>query len=265
MVPLAILLSSMLGCRLQDALLYYPEPRDYPAAARIARASGLAPWPVEGPAYRGWIAAIPPPTTRGTVVVLHGNAGAAAHRGHYVAALQPLGLQVVLAEYPGYGGRAGKPGEAAFAADALETTRMARQRFGGPLYLWGESLGAAVIAAAMAEDPGAADGLALITPWDRLENAARVHFPGFLVRWALRDTYDSLTQLKRYQRPVAVLLAGRDRIVPAPMGFNLYRSLHTPKKLWVFPDVGHNDWPASPTARWWRQVIEFLETAAPAP
>ena len=52
---------------------------------------------------------------RGTAIVFHGNAGHAGHRAYYARALTPLGLRVILAEYPGYGPRAGQPGEQALS------------------------------------------------------------------------------------------------------------------------------------------------------
>jgi len=44
---------------------------------------------------------------KGTVTVFHGNAGPAAGREFYLQALAPLNYRVILAEYPGYGGRTG--------------------------------------------------------------------------------------------------------------------------------------------------------------
>lgn len=54
------------------------------------------------------------------MIVFHGNAGAAIDRSYYVDALTPLGYRVVLAEYPGYGGRSGQPREKVFVADAID-------------------------------------------------------------------------------------------------------------------------------------------------
>jgi hypothetical protein len=50
----------------------------------------------------------------------------------------------ILAEYPGYGPRADKPGEANFIHDASELISLAHGQYDGPLLLVGESLGAGI-------------------------------------------------------------------------------------------------------------------------
>jgi alpha-beta hydrolase superfamily lysophospholipase len=70
----------------------------------------------------------------------------------------------LLAEYPGYGPRAGKPGEDSLVAETAETVTLAHRQHGAPRLLIGESLGAAVAAAAGARQRELTAGLILITP-----------------------------------------------------------------------------------------------------
>ena len=91
--------------------------------------------------YRDFVSPLEPQKARGTIIVFHGNAGSALDRSYYVHALGRLGYRVILAEYPGYGSRSGKPGENQFTADAVETVGRAAKQFGHPLFLLGESLG----------------------------------------------------------------------------------------------------------------------------
>ncbi len=194
---------------------------------------------------------------RGTAIVFHGNAGHAGHRDFYVRALEPLGMRVILAEYPGYGPRPGKPGEASFLADAEQTLELAHRQYGGPLLVIGESLGSAVAAAAAARQRELTAGLLLITPWDRLANVGSYHYPWLPVKWMLRDEYDSMAQLAGFDRPVVVAVAERDSIVPARLGTALHAGLGGPKQLVVIAGSDHNDWPDRVDAAWWRAVIGF--------
>ena len=103
-VPVVLFLAALyLG---QDRLLYFPARAPLEAWA----VAGLRPWPSEDDP-RGLLRE-PDGAARGTAVVFHGNAGHAGHRGYYADALASLGWRVVLAEYPGYGPRAGPPGPA---------------------------------------------------------------------------------------------------------------------------------------------------------
>jgi pimeloyl-ACP methyl ester carboxylesterase len=239
---------------LQDRLLYFP------AKARVADmvSPGLAAWPPEGE-FRGLVAQ-PAGPARGTAIVFHGNAGHAGHRSYYAAALTRLGLRVILAEYPAYGPRAGVLGEKSFAEDARQSIALAHRIYGAPLLLVGESLGAAVVAAAVAQQGGQNDvaALMLITPWDTLEHVAAYHYPWLPVRWLLGDRYDSTAHLASFGRPVLVAVAERDSIVPARFGTALYEALPGPKRLEVVRAAGHNDWLRYVDDAWWRSAVAFL-------
>lgn len=244
---------------LQRRFLYFPDTTQ-PSAGQVT-AAGLRTWPsVTGP-LRGYTAAAPLPTARGTVVVFHGNAGAAWHRNYYVRALRPLGYRVILAEYPGYGGRSGAPTEEAIVADAKTTLRLAYDQYGDPIYLWGESLGSGVVAAVAADGTLPVAGLVLITPWDSLPALAQSLYPFLPMRWLLLDRYDNLHNLRAYRGPAAVAIAGADEIIPPHRAERLYSSLAEPKRLWVFEHAGHNSWPGEAGGSWWREVTEFMANA----
>jgi len=239
----------------QDRLLYFPEQVGLPALQAEAQRDGLRIWPAEGE-FRGLVRE-PEGPARATLVLFHGNAGHAGHRTYY-AGLARLGVRVILAEYPGYGPRSGAPGEEAMVADAVETLALARRDFAVPVLLAGESLGAGVAAAVYVRAPESVAALWLITPWDRLVNVARHHYPWLPVDWMLRDRYDSLTHLVDVQIPVAVMVAERDTIVPARFGRHLYEQLRAPKRLWQVSDAGHNDWLDHVDERWWAEVADYL-------
>jgi len=236
----------------QDRLLYFPAK-----ATQADMISGaLRAWPAPQD-FRGLVAD-PSGPVRGTAIVFHGNAGHAGHRAFYAKALTQLGLRVILAEYPGYGPRDGAVGEQNLVADAEQSIALAYSLHGAPLLLIGESLGAAVAAAAAARQRDKTAGLLLITPWDRLENVGTYHSPWLPVKWLLRDRYDSVTHLASFGRPILVAVAERDSIVPARFGTALYESLAEPKRLTVLKAAEHNDWIARVDETWWREAITFV-------
>ncbi|CAM3142279.1 alpha/beta fold hydrolase [Cupriavidus taiwanensis] len=242
---------------LQDHFLYFPER----ASVDDMVSPGLRAWP--GPDdFRGLVAE-PRGPVRATAMVFHGNAGHAGHRDYYASALAPLGVRVILAEYPGYGPRPGTLGERSFVADAEQSIVLARRQFDGPLLLIGESLGAGVVAAAAARQRDSIDGVLLITPWDKLAHLASHHYPWLPAGWVLRDRYDSVANLAGFGRPVMVAVAERDTIVPARFGKALYASLGEPRRLAVIDGAGHNDWTGHVDLAWWQQATAFL--LAPPP
>lgn len=239
---------------LQDRFLYFPDK----ASVDEIAVDGLQAWP--GPDdFRGLVAE-PGGPGRATAIVFHGNAGHAGHRAYYAHVLTQLGIRVILAEYPGYGPRAGALGERSFVADAEQSIALARRQFPGPMLLVGESLGAAVAAAAGARQRDGVTGLLLITPWDQLAHVAAHHYLWLPSGWVLRDRYDSAASLAGFGRPVMVAIAARDTIVPAQLGQALYETLGEPRKLAVIDGAGHNDWTGHVDARWWQDALAFLLT-----
>jgi uncharacterized protein len=245
------------GCSIQNRLLYFPSP-GLPTTEAL-NAVQLKPWPAASMVdYRGLVASQGAKYENGTVVVFHGNGGTAAGRVFYVQMLTALRYRVILAEYPGYGGRKGNLGEKAFVADALKTVQLAFAQFGEPFFILGESLGCGVAAAVAGNASVKIEGIVLVTPWDTLASIARSKFPFLPVRLILTDTYDNIENLQSFSGRIAVVGAGRDEVVPVRHASNLYRSLTTTaKRMWLIDEAGHNDVSLHTDQTLWQEIMNF--------
>jgi pimeloyl-ACP methyl ester carboxylesterase len=231
----------LFGCNVQDRLIYFPD-KTRPSEKSLAEAR-LAFWKPYGDDYHGLVDARAIENAKGTIIVFHGNAGKAADRGFYTGMFKPLGYRVILAEYPGYGGRPGKPGERSFLNAGVEALDIAFREYGGPIYLIGESLGCGVVSWLAGHASIPVSGILLFTPWDTLASIAKEKVPSFVVSLALKDRYDSIQNLKTYNRKVVIVGAGRDEIIPVGHARALYDSYAGQKRMWTLPQAGHNDWP----------------------
>ena len=239
----------------QRYLLYLPDIRRL--SLEQVNARGLRPWP-SADHFLGFIDLQESASIQGTIIVFHGNAGAAHDRSFYVQALARQSFRVIIAEYPGYGGRGDKPSEETLVRDALSTIRLTHQQFGEPLFLWGESLGCGVVAAALKQTDIPVQGVVLFLPWDSLSDVAQTHYWYLPARWLVLDRYDSVNNLRGYTGNVAVILAGDDEIIPVRHGKRLYETITTRKKLWLFDGARHNEMPLTPNLSWWREVTDFI-------
>lgn len=239
----------------QRKLLYLPAQQRL--SEQSAFAEGLRYWPSPDD-FQGFISHDHLVNPEGTIIIFHGNAGAAYQRTFYIEALSRQNMRVILAEYPGYGGRSGRPSEKVLVEDALETINLAHQTFGGPLYLWGESLGSGVAAHAVRYSNVPIDGVVLFLAWDSLANVAQHHYRFLPARWLVLDPYNSIENLEGYNGHVAVILAQEDEVVPVQYGLKLYESITTNKKLWLFEDVGHNNVAVGADLPWWQEVVDFI-------
>jgi len=84
-------------------------------------------------------------------------------------------------------------------------------------------------------------GVFLVAPYNNMAAAASAHLPLFPVKWMLKDKYPSDQWLKDYHGPLAVMLGGKDEIIPSELGRRLFDGYGGPKKLWFEPAATHDD------------------------
>jgi pimeloyl-ACP methyl ester carboxylesterase len=239
----------------QRRMLYQPDRGS--VLKKDLRGQGLMIWPAETE-YRGLVSRDPSKGDQGTVVVFHGNAGAAFHRAYYIRFFEKLGYRAVLAEYPGYGGRPGKMSEKIFINDGLESVKRISELYKGPVYLCGESLGCGVALGVAARSAVPVRGVLLITPWDTLPDLAQSILWFLPVRWFVLDKYDNIQNMKKAACRAAVILAQNDEIIPEKRSRRLFQSIETQKKLWVIPGADHNSWPQLAGPSLWSEVMDFV-------
>ncbi len=251
---------------IQNSLTYPREIIPTEKAVQIAGEYGFVPWEKTTPGAEGpqgyVLRSFTAPAPRGTVFVIHGNGGSAFERGHYVDAFTRRGFRTFLYEFPGYGGRPGKPSEATIVPDARALIRSLDEAGYGPVYVWGESLGAGVAAAVCADSTLPVHGLVLLTPWDNIANVGLSIYPYIPVRLLMIDKYDSVANLQTFSHPICVVRSAEDEVIPPPLTSNLIAHLPEPKKVITHENAGHNSWPNSPELSWWDEALDFI---APKP
>ncbi len=259
-IILLLFVLTLYGCNLQRSMLYYPST--YVPSQAFLSAENIQFWPSDSNDYRGFISTLQANKIKGTIIIFHGNAGTAADRVHYVNTLTHLGYRVILAEYPGYGGRKGELGEETFVLDAKETLRLASEKFGSPIFILGESLGCGVAAATAKDSPVKIDGIILITPWDTLLSVAKEKVTWLPVRLFMRDKYDTVGNLKEYQGRIAVIGAEQDVVIPIQHAQALFKSLsggQASRKMYTIKGAGHNDWPGMVDPDWWKEITDYIQ------
>lgn len=252
---------------MQRSLIYYPTTVSIEQARQQAEALGGAPWLSNAGHWQGWKIAPGGLATDGKrprAVVFHGNAGMALHRGYYADLLSGFPASgpwdVYVYEYPGYGPREGTPGQSAFAAAAVEAVDQLLALDPEPLLIIGESLGSGVASELVRRRPDAVTALLLITPFDSMVNVALHHMPFLPAGLLLRDRFDNLDALSGFQKPLVVVTAGRDTIVPATLAEPLLRQHAGPSLHEVQAAAGHNTLHFSPRRSPWPAVDGFLAT-----
>ena len=224
----------------QRKLLYYPcklsIKEEQPSAAKI----GFKPWENGKDELIGWFRPSQSGPARRTILLLHGNGGCASIWFHYAEGFQSAEpLEFYLLEYPGYGGRTGAPTQSTILRAADDA--MASLPRNCATYVVGESLGTGPACYLAGKYAAKVKGVYLVAPYNNLAAAAGAHLPLFPVKWMLKDRYPSDQWLRAYHGPLAVLVGGKDEVIPSELGQRLFEGYGGPKRLWVQPQATHGD------------------------
>jgi pimeloyl-ACP methyl ester carboxylesterase len=261
-VPIGYVLIVVAVGIFQRRLIYFPTRFAVNVAEQSAAQNGFAPWRDAGGEIIGWKMAANG-TARGSVLVIHGNAGCALDRDYLARPIHAaLPVDVYVLEYPGYGARAGSPNLGSLLAAGEQA--LASLPGDLPVYLVSESLGAGVAAHLAKAQPERIKGLAMFVPYDDLGSVGQASMPFLPVKLVMRDRFQPARWLADYRGPVKVVLAGADEVIPTKFGQRLYDRYQGPKSLHLVPHARHNE-VAEQTPEWWCEVFAFWQQTSSTP
>ncbi len=251
------LLLVLSGCAWQRKLLYVPSRYTLAEEQQFAGQKGFVPWANPAGEVIGWKVPATGVAT-GSVLVVHGNGGAALNRDYIAQPIHAAGaLDVFVLEYPGYGARAGMPGMKSWLAAGEEAFGLlAKDK---PIFIVSESLGTGVAAHLAKLHPQGIAGMVMFVPYDSLPSLAQSKMPLLLPYFFLVDRFEPAAWLKDYRGPITFVVAERDEIIPPQFGRRLHDSYAGPKQLQVIAGASHNE-AAEQSPAWWREVLSSLQS-----
>lgn len=260
-ILLALYVTSALGCAaLQRRLIYFPSNESPDAMDRLAKSKGLERWKNSAGENIGWKRMTPHPPAQGQVLITHGNGGCGIDRVDFANPLrESAAMDVFILEYPGFGDRPGSPTETSLFESAEDAFQSLPKT--APIYLLGESLGTGVAAYLAGAHPNEISGLLLFAPYNSLVDVGQHHIKILPATLIMRDRYVSEEHLKNYQGPVAIIVGGRDMVVPKKFGRRLYDGYAGPKQIWEIPDGTHESIHNEPP-EFWRDLTAFWQSNA---
>jgi len=118
---------------------------------------------------------------------------------------------VYLANYRGYGGSTGAPTETGLYSDSIALYDRIRSKHDS-VSLLGRSLGSGV--ATNLASKREIRNLALVTPFDSIENVAQARIPIYPINLLIKDKYDSLEKAAQISAEVLIVMAEFDLVIP---------------------------------------------------
>ncbi len=243
----------------------------------------------DGIPLKGWW--VPAPQARGTVVLVHGLNRSRIEMVKKAPFLHAQGWNTLLFDLRHHGQSGGNASTFGYYEkdDVHAAVDFARQRSGGPVVLWGVSLGAASAMLAAAEDPAVA-GIVCDSTYRSLPDTVTHHLALFRsFRWWLRvvPTWPVADEILYWMgrrggfdpravdvRAAVARLAGRpalfvcnsgDRRMPPDIAYELRKIAGDHAQLLVVPGTSHGEAYRDGRAAYEQAVVDLLGRAAAGP
>jgi len=259
---LALIVGLLLVWWRQERITFQPPPPPYDEPADAHRVAYTA---LDGTSLFAFVIG-EAAKDEGLVLAFHGNADLAVWQIPWARELaRRSGWRVMLAEYRGYGGAAGKPSYANAQLDARAALAYATGSLGVPpsrMVFFGHSLGSAVASELAAETPPAS--LLLQSPFTSARDMARIIVAKpVTMAWKVisRIHYDTESRVTILDTPVHVVHGNRDLIVPVRMGRRVYEASRVKGQLLIVSGAGHNDLEERGGDRYWNWLVSALTDA----
>jgi pimeloyl-ACP methyl ester carboxylesterase len=217
---------------------------------------------VDGATLRGWKFPAPASSHDAPTLLFFYGGATILHDRPVFAEIAQSGVNVVIYDYRGYGFSSGIADVMAFRRDALLAYDDAARQAGGPVMVYGFSMGTAMAAYVASVRPVKAVILA-----GAIASAAE-EFPRLVqVEGAPPDTrkpspeaveaFDEVGRMRRSKAPLLMLHGEADVVVPIAQGREVFAaSLSKLKTFTSLPSIGHFETAASPVAQ--AAVRKFL-------
>lgn len=190
----------------------------------------------DGAVLTGWYGA--PAPGMPTILYFRGNSQSFSREHARYEAFADAGYGFLAFDYRGFPGSPGEVTEENVLADALAAFDWLAQK-GGPILLWGRSLGSGPATYVASQRDAAA--LLLETPFDSAVAVAADRY-GFLpVGLLMLDQYPVDQWIKDVSEPVYVAHGTGDRTIGVQHGERVYELVPNKAGLWIEPGADHDD------------------------
>ena len=215
------------------------------------------------------------------IVLCHGYADSKASMLGKAAAFHAMGFSTFLIDFRGSGGSEGNYTTVGFegAADVVTAASRARELLPGkPLTLYGRSMGGAAILRAVSVNGLETDSVVIEAVFDRMLSTIKNRFeamrvPSFpcaqlLMLWGGRQMgfcgfgHNPADYAAGVRCPVLVLHGEHDKRATSEQARNIFDRLAGPKRIEIFPGIGHESCYGADPGKWKEIVSDFLCSAS---
>jgi hypothetical protein len=212
--------------------------------AHIVTADGLE--------LQGWL--FKPEQPAATILFMHGTSYNASdmwltpeRQEQFGEFLRGVGCNFLIFDYRGYGRNGGVPTEEGTYIDAAGALAWLYNRDdidASKIFFYGFSLGTGIATELAMREPS--PGLILRAPFTSIRDMALARYPRLrplftMAPWLPLTNYDTISKIRRLDRPLLVMHGDSDTTVPERFGQRVFEAAPEPKTYVSFADCGHSD------------------------
>ncbi len=206
-----------------------------------------------------------------TLLFFHGNGEIVADYEELGPIYTQRGLNFLPVDYRGYGRSTGAPTVTAMMSDchailAFVQDWLRQRAFAGPLVVMGRSLGSASALELAATQPDQVDGLIIESGYAYASPLLELLGVDLQALGFKEESgYRNVDKIKHWTKPLLVIHAEHDQIIPFAEGLELYEACPSPEKtLLKVAGAGHNDILSRGFAAYMQAVAQLSALAARA-
>ncbi len=176
------------------------------------------------------------------ILYFHGNAGSLKSWQYIYTELKPLGYNILIIDYRGYGKSTGKISEKGLYTDAQSAYNyLINKGFKeSNIVIFGRSIGTGV-AVDLAKNNPTIHSLILETPYLSLKSLANEYVSFLLPSLWLNYKFDNKMKINDIKAPILILHGTADEVIPYNQGKSLFDERKSNKQMMTFPDGKHNN------------------------
>ncbi len=151
--------------------------------------------------------------SKGVILYCHGNAGDLSRWGDFHSEFLPLGYDLFIYDYRGYGKSRGDISEASYYSDTkLVYNHLRKEYEANEIVIYGRSLGSAMASYLASEVP--CRQVILETPFASMKDLFHSYYPFLPPVFMFRFAFNNKAHLQKVDEPITIFQGTNDWIVP---------------------------------------------------
>ncbi len=201
------------------------------------------------------------------VLFFHGNAELSQEYGDIASFYNQYKCNFIVADYRGYGLSSGFPDKDNLLSDSVVIfdyikTYLQNNDFNQKLIVMGRSLGSASAWEICSQREDYIDGCIIESGFATEDFIVDLfNLPAMDIRFNLADGFESLSKIKKHLKPLLVIHAAQDHIVPLEQGNLAFDSaLSENKKILVVESANHNNIIHCIKEKYFQDIRDFIDS-----